>query len=37
MKMENEIKAHVAGKVVEVKVAKGQDVGVGEVLVVIGA
>ncbi len=36
MKMENEIKAHVAGSVLEVKVAKGQDVGVGEVLVVIG-
>ena len=36
MKMENEIKAHVAGTVAEVKVAKGQDVGVGEVLVVIG-
>jgi biotin carboxyl carrier protein len=37
MKMENEIKAHAAGTVAEVKVAKGQDVGVGEVLVVIGA
>jgi len=36
MKMENEIKAHAAGRVAEVKVAKGQDVGVGEVLVVIG-
>ncbi|MFU8855719.1 MAG: biotin/lipoyl-containing protein [Deferrisomatales bacterium] len=36
MKMENEIKAHVSGTVSEVKVAKGQDVGVGEVLVVIG-
>lgn len=37
MKMENEIKAHAAGTVAEVRVAKGQDVGVGEVLVVIGA
>ncbi|NOY45316.1 MAG: acetyl-CoA carboxylase biotin carboxyl carrier protein subunit, partial [Deltaproteobacteria bacterium] len=37
MKMENEIKTHVSGKVAEVKVTKGQDVGVGEVLVVIGA
>lgn len=37
MKMENEIKAHVAGTVQDVKVSKGQDVGVGEVLVVIGA
>lgn len=37
MKMENEIKAHVAGTVVEVKVQKGQDVGVNEPLVVIGA
>ena len=37
MKMENEIKAHVAGKVLEVKASQGQDVGVGEVLVVIGA
>jgi len=36
MKMENEVKAHVAGTVKEIKVAKGQDVGVGEVLVVIG-
>ncbi|MDW7709291.1 MAG: biotin/lipoyl-containing protein [Deferrisomatales bacterium] len=36
MKMENEIKAHVAGTVSEVKVAKGQDVGVGEVLMTIG-
>jgi len=36
MKMENEIKAHVAGKVLEVKVQKGQDVGVNEPLVVIG-
>jgi glutaconyl-CoA decarboxylase len=37
MKMENEIKTHVAGKVLEVRVADGQDVGVGEVLVVIGS
>ena len=36
MKMENEIKAHVAGTVQQVSVSKGQDVGVGEVLVVIG-
>ncbi|MHB8762777.1 MAG: biotin/lipoyl-containing protein [Deferrisomatales bacterium] len=36
MKMENEIRSHLAGTVVEVKVEKGQDVGVGEVLVVIG-
>ena len=36
MKMENEIKAHVAGTVQEIKVSKGQDVGVGEVLAVIG-
>jgi len=36
MKMENEIKSHVAGTVRELKVSKGQDVGVGEVLVVIG-
>lgn len=37
MKMENEIKSHVPGKVTEVKVAKGQDVGVSEPLIVIGA
>lgn len=37
MKMENEIKAHVAGTVTEVKVSKGQDVGVSDPLVVIGA
>ena len=37
MKMENDIKAHVAGTVAEIKVGKGQDVGVGEVLVVIGS
>jgi biotin carboxyl carrier protein len=36
MKMENEIKAHVAGRVLEVKVSKGQDVGVSEPLIVIG-
>ncbi len=36
MKMENEIKAHVSGTIQEVKVSKGQDVGVGEVLIVIG-
>jgi biotin carboxyl carrier protein len=36
MKMENEIKAHLAGTVSELKVSKGQDVGVGEVLAVIG-
>lgn len=36
MKMENEIKSHVAGTVRELKVSKGQDVGVGEVLAVIG-
>jgi glutaconyl-CoA decarboxylase len=37
MKMENEIKVHAAGTVSEVRVAKGQDVGVGDVLVVIGS
>ena len=36
MKMENEIKSHVAGTVTEIKVSQGQDVGVGEVLAVIG-
>ena len=36
MKMENEIKAHVAGTIAEIKVSKGQDVGVGEVLAIIG-
>ncbi len=36
MKMENEIRSHVAGTVSEVRVAKGQDVGVGEILVTIG-
>ena len=36
MKRENEIKAHVAGKVLEIRVGQGQDVGVGEVLLGIG-
>lgn len=36
MKMENEIKAHIAGVVKEVRVNAGQDVGVNDVLVVIG-
>lgn len=36
MKMENEIKAHVAGRVLRVCVRKGQDVSVSEPLVVIG-
>ncbi len=36
MKMENEIKSHIAGTIAEIKVSMGQDVGVGEVLVVIG-
>lgn len=36
MKMENDIKSHVAGTIKEVHVAAGQDVGVNAVLVVIG-
>ncbi|GAB4268171.1 MAG: biotin/lipoyl-binding protein [Deferrisomatales bacterium] len=37
MKMENEIRAHVAGTVTDIAVAAGQDVGVGDTLVVIEA
>ncbi len=36
MKMENEIKSHVAGKVVSIQVEAGQTVGVNDVLAVIG-
>lgn len=36
MKMENEIKSHVAGRIVSVRAAKGQSVSVNEVLVLIG-
>jgi glutaconyl-CoA decarboxylase len=35
MKMENDIKANVAGVVAEVRVAKGSNVSVGEVLLVL--
>jgi biotin carboxyl carrier protein len=36
MKMENEFKAGVAGTVAEVRVAPGQAVNAGDVLIVIG-
>ena len=36
MKMENQIQAEVAGKVSQVKVAPGDTVGAGDVVVVIG-
>jgi biotin carboxyl carrier protein len=37
MKMENEIRSHVTGRVAAVRVSEGQTVRVNEVLVVIGA
>jgi biotin carboxyl carrier protein len=36
MKLENEIKAPFGGKVVDIKVSKGQSVNAKEVLVVLG-
>ena len=36
MKMENEIKAHVAGTITQLLVTAGQDVGVNEVMLTIG-
>jgi biotin carboxyl carrier protein len=37
MKMENDLQAPIAGVVKEVRVSKGDNVSVGEVLVVISA
>ena len=36
MKLENEIKSQVAGKVLEIKVSKGQNVNSKEVLILVG-
>jgi glutaconyl-CoA decarboxylase len=36
MKMENEIKAHVAGTITQILVTAGQDVGVNEAMLTIG-